>query len=255
MPQTQNHSAAQSTSLDREPTPQIDGHPVHNLILASAYEQEQSLLRPFIRFVTSDKGENLYAPGEKIEFGYFPNAGLVSIVVNTVQGGTVEVGVVGKEGFIGLPILFGLDSSPHCAVIQVPPGEGFRIKAADLQNILRQSPDLETRLYRYSFLQGLIVAQIAACHRLHEVDQRLARWLLMSQDRLGSNFISLTQEFLAEMLGATRPTVTLAAGILQRSGAIQYTRGKVTILDRQLLEQAACECYGVIRNLSKDLGL
>jgi CRP-like cAMP-binding protein len=227
----------------------------NNLILSSIPEEEQQLLQPLLHFVHLQRGENIYAPGEKIDFGYFPNAGLVSLVVTTREGSTVEVGTVGREGFVGLPILFGLNRSPHRAVIQIPPGEGFQIKTADLQDLLPKTPGLESRLHRYSFLQGLIVAQIVACNRLHEVDQRLARWLLMSQDRVRTDSIALTQDFLAQMLGTSRPTVTLVAGILQRAGAIKYARGKVTILAREHLEQAACECYTVIGKLGKELGL
>ncbi|HZR55882.1 MAG TPA: Crp/Fnr family transcriptional regulator [Terriglobales bacterium] len=241
--------------IDRKRILELNGHPVHNIILASIAEQERRLLQPILRFVSLDRRESLYNPGEKIENGYFPNTGLVSLLVTTAEGNTVEVGTVGREGFVGLPILFGFDRSPHRALIQVPPGEGFLIKADDLKRIKPEIPETENRLYRFSFLQGLIMAQNVACNRLHEVDQRLARWLLMSQDRLQIAFIDLTQDFLAQMLGSSRPTVTLAVGSLEQSGAIQHNRGKVTILDKEILEQSACECYGVIGKLSKEFGL
>ena len=182
------------------------------------------------------------------------NGGLVSLVIVTSDGRSVEVGIVGKEGFLGAPLAVDVNRSPYRAVVQMPT-DGLRIKAEVLEGSKGSLPQLHLLLNRYTHIQGLQVAQLAACNRLHEIEQRLARWLLMSQDRVDSGSLSMTHDLLAQMLGTGRPSVTLAAGILQKAGMIQYTRGNVKILNRKSLEEAACECYGVIQNFNGDLGL
>src|ERR1700736_6326983 len=144
--------------------------------------------------------------------------------------------------------------APYRALMQVP-GDGLRVTASALEYVLANCPELKKELLRYVFLQGFQVAQIAACNRLHEIEQRLARWLLMCQDRVDSEFLPLTHEFLAEMLGTGRPAVALASGILQRAGIIENSRGIVKILNRKQLEGAACECYGIIQNFTSNMGL
>jgi CRP-like cAMP-binding protein len=158
------------------------------------------------------------------------------------DGKSVEVGLAGKEGFIGLPLIVGLSTSPTRVVAQVG-GSAFRIRASDLKQVLRQCPKLQQELNRFAQTMAMQATQVAACNRLHEVEERLARWLLMSQDRLGGNRVPLTQEFLAHMLGTRRASVTVAAGILQRAGLIKYTRGEVDVVNRPELEDASCECY------------
>ncbi len=162
-----------------------------------------------------------------------------------VDGKSVEVGLSGFEGFVGAPLLVGFQSSPTRVIVQVE-GEGFRVAAARLVEILSRCPELEKRLQRHSQVMAMQAAHVAACNRLHDVHERLARWLLMSQDRLGSNLVPLTQEFLAHMLGTRRSSVTIAAGILQKAGLITYNRGRVTVVDREKLEDATCECYGAM---------
>jgi len=154
----------------------------------------------------------------------------------------VEVAIVGKEGIVGNPLVVGLSRGPHRAVMQIS-GSAVRVTSAVLRDALRSAPELRLIWNRYVLIQGLQVAQIAACNRLHEIEQRLARWLLMCQDRTDSEILLVTHEFLAQMLGTGRPSVSLAAGILQRSGLIENVRGAVTILDRPGLEAATCECY------------
>ncbi len=179
---------------------------------------------------------------EPIEFCYFLNSGVASIIHVMTDGKSVEVGLTGKEGFVGLPLVVGYSTSPTRAIVQIK-AKGYKIRAQDLKNALRNCPRLEESLHRYSQELSIQAIQIAACNRLHEVDERLARWLLMSQDRVGETTFSLTQEFISHMLGTRRASVTVAAGILQKAGLITYSRGQVTIEDRAGLESAACECY------------
>jgi CRP-like cAMP-binding protein len=189
--------------------------------------------------------EVLNEAGEPIKYAYFMNSGLASVSNVMEDGRSVEVGLTGREGFVGVPLLVGFESSPNRVMVQIE-GSAFRLKAPLLVDFLHSCPSLESRLQRYGQLMGLQSAQLAACNRLHQIEQRLARWLLMCQDRTGSEFIPLTQEFLANTLGTHRSSVTLAAGILQKGGLIAYTPGHVTILNRSGLESAACECYGAI---------
>jgi CRP-like cAMP-binding protein len=162
--------------------------------------------------------------GETIKLGYFVNTGLMSILAVQPDGKSVEVGLIGKEGFSGLPLLVGYRSSPTRVVTQGD-GTAYRCDAQRLKQIMAQCPELEQKLHRYGHRLAMQTTQIAACNRLHEVDERLARWILMSQDRLDSKQLPLTQEFLAQMLGTRRASVTVAAGILQKAGLISYTRG------------------------------
>jgi CRP-like cAMP-binding protein len=189
--------------------------------------------------------------GEPIEYCYFVNSGLASILSVTADGKSVEVGLTGKEGLVGLPLVVGLRTSATRVVVQVA-GTAFRLSAANMMRVLRKCTQLEKRLNRYSQELGMQSMQVAACNRLHEVPERLARWLLMSQDRIGGDLVPLTQEFLAHMLGTRRASVTVGAGILQKAGLITYTRGAVTIVNRGNLEDAACECYKVMTRQSRN---
>ena len=164
----------------------------------------------------------------------------------TSDGRSVEVAIVGKEGIVGTPLAVGLNRGPHRAVMQIA-GGGVRVKSAVLGDTLRSTPEMRLIWNRYVLIQGLQVAQIAACNRLHDVEERLARWLLMSHERIAGKTLPLTQEFLAQMLGTRRSTVSVAASILQKAGMISYTRGNVTILNKPKLEAAACDCYQIIR--------
>jgi CRP-like cAMP-binding protein len=170
------------------------------------------------------------------------------------DGKTAEAGIVGMEGFTGTPVAVGLSRSPLQAVVQIT-GDGFRIEAGALQNTLESAPRLQEILSRYAAIRGMQIAQTAACNRLHDIGQRLARWLLMTQDRVDSGSLPITHDFLATMLGTDRPTVSLAAGVLQRKKIIEYTRGAVKIVNRKKLEDSACECYAVIQQYDGELGL
>jgi CRP-like cAMP-binding protein len=171
---------------------------------------------------------------------------LQSVLSVLPDGKSVEVGLIGKEGFAGMPIVDGFRSSPTRVVTQ---GEGtaYRVDADTLHQLLPECPVLNRELHRFGQRMAMQSTQIAACNRLHDVEERLARWLLMSEERIGSNELGLTQEFLSQMLGTRRASVSIAAGMLQKAGMIAYTRGNVTILDRPKLEDAACDCYEVIQ--------
>ena len=231
-----------------------DGKPASNLILLSISENDYSSLRPHLEYVSLPNHLVLHEAGGKLEFAYFPNHGLISLVVVMKDGKTAEAGIVGMEGFTGTPVAVGLSRSPLQAVVQIT-GDGFRIEAGALQNTLESAPRLQEILSRYAAIRGMQIAQTAACNRLHDIGQRLARWLLMTQDRVDSGSLPITHDFLATMLGTDRPTVSLAAGVLQRKKIIEYTRGAVKIVNRKKLEDSACECYAVIQQYDGELGL
>ncbi len=230
------------------------GKPVGNKILLSISDSEYNSLRPHLEYVRLPNHLVLHEAGARLEFAYFPNRGLISLVVVMKDGKTAEAGVIGNEGFTGTPAVVGLNRGPLRAVIQVT-GDGFRVKVGALQRVLESAPQLRALLNRYAAVRGMQVAQTAACNRLHDIKQRLARWLLMTQDRVDSGALPITHDFLATMLGTDRPTVSVAAGVLQKKGLIEYTRGAVKIVNRKKLEDSACECYGVIRQYDGDLGL
>jgi CRP-like cAMP-binding protein len=196
----------------------------------------------------------LHEVGGKLESAYFPNRGLISLVVVMKDGRTAEAGIVGNEGFTGTLAAVGLSRSPLQAVVQVT-GDGFRVDVGALQNALESAPQLQMMLSRYAAIRSIQVAQTAACNRLHDIGQRLARWLLMTQDRLDSGSLPITHDFLATMLGTDRSSVSLAAGVLQKKKVIEYTRGAVKIVNRKKLEDSACECYEVIQHYDGELGL
>jgi CRP-like cAMP-binding protein len=230
------------------------GKPVSNLILLSISDSDYISLRPHLEYVSLPNHLVLHEAGEKLEFAYFPNRGLISLVVVMKDGRRAEAGIVGNEGFTGTLAAVGLSRSPPQAVVQIT-GDGFRVEVGALQNTLESAPQLQLMLTRYAAIRGMQVAQTAACNRLHDTEQRLARWLLMTQDRVDSGSLHITHDFLATMLGTNRPTVSLAAGVLQRKELIEYTPGAVKIMNRKKLEHAACECYEVIRRYDGELGL
>jgi len=222
------------------------GRPVHNSILQSISDTEYNLLRKHLEPVDLPQRHILHEAGAKLEFAYFLNDGMASVVVLTSDGRSVEVAIIGREGIVGTPLAVGLSRGPHRIVMQIA-GSAVRVKSAVLRETLQSTADLYLIWNRYVLIQGLQIAQIAACNRLHEIEQRLARWLLMCQDRVETETLLVTHEFLAQMLGTGRPSVSLAAGILQRGGLIENVRGAVTILDRPGLEAASCECYFVMQ--------
>lgn len=227
-----------------------DGNHIHNEILLNLPLKERELLFPKLEFVRLGTHHVLHEPGDSLKSAYFCDTGLVSILSVFPDGKSVEVGLVGKEGFVGLPLVAGFRTAPTRAVAQIE-ATAFRVDGEALMVILRQCPNLERQLQQFSQIMAMQVTQIAACNRLHEVDERLARWLLMSADRIGSNSVPLTHEFLAQMLGTRRSSVTVAAGMLEKAGLITHSRGDVEIIDRKKLEEAACECYGLMQRQVK----
>ncbi|MFZ0786436.1 MAG: Crp/Fnr family transcriptional regulator [Candidatus Acidiferrales bacterium] len=231
-----------------------DGKQVSNKVLLATPDNEYELMRPDLTYIDLPDHLSLHEPGQRIEFVYFPNRGMVSQVVVTKDGRTVEVGVVGKEGYVGAGLAAGLSRSSVREIIQVG-GDGFRMRGSAMQRILRSAPQLQVILNRQLGLQGMQVAQTAACNRLHDIQQRLSRWLLMTQDRVDSASLPITHDFIATMMGTDRSTVSVAASVLQKKGIIEYVRGAVKIVNRRKLEKSSCECYEAIRRFEGDLGL
>ncbi|PYX45042.1 MAG: Crp/Fnr family transcriptional regulator [Acidobacteria bacterium] len=231
-----------------------EGKPVGNAILLSISSSEFDVIRPHLDYVSLPQRTSLYEANRKLEAAYFLNSGMISLVFTTRAGESVEVGVVGSEGFTPTPMVAGFTRSPHRAVMQIG-GEGFRVSAETMEKVLPSNPGLQTLLHRYAAAHGMQVAQTAGCNRLHDLQQRLCRWLLLTQDRVGTGLLRITHDFLAMMLGTDRPSVSLAAGILQRKRIIQYEHGSVRILNRKKLETSACECYAIIRQLNGELAL
>jgi CRP-like cAMP-binding protein len=251
---TQFPASAQPTPLKGSERTSFEGRPIGNGILISLPDAEFHSVRPMLTFEYLPSHTSLHEPGDRLEFVHFPNRGLVSNVVVTREGKTVEVGVVGNEGLSGTAAIAGLARDPHRAVVQIA-GDGFRMPAEALRSLLPSCPHLQNITSRHAVLQGMQAAQSAACNRLHGIEQRLARWLLMMHDRVDTGYLAITHDFLATMLGTDRPSVSLAAALLQRKGAIEYTRGAVRIVNRKLLEESACECYAVLQQFDGLIGI
>lgn len=217
-----------------------------NHIIKALPRNEYDQLSPYLQPMSLVQNQVLFDVDAKISGGYFVNTGLLSSLTVMKNGKAVEVGLAGYEGFAGLPILLNIGHTSTRTTVQIA-GEALRINAEALHRLLPSLPQLERLLSRFAYLQALQVQQVAACNRLHEVHERLARWLLMAQDRVSLKPLPLTHELLARMLGTRRSSVTMAAGILQKAGIIDCDRGKIYILLREKLEDAACECYPVIR--------
>jgi CRP-like cAMP-binding protein len=256
MPDQTSCLAPHSRRVHSQPSERTNtaGKQVSNKILLSISDSDYNSLRPHLEYVSLPNHLVLHEAGGKLEFAYFPNRGLISLVVVMEDGKTAEAGIVGNEGFTGTLAAVGLHRGPLQAVVQIT-GDGFRVEVGALRNTLESAPHLQLVLSRYAVVRGMQVAQTAACNRLHDIEQRLARWLLMTQDRVDSGSLPITHDFLATMLGTDRPTVSLAAGVLQKRKVIEYTRGAVEIVNRKKLEDSACECYGVIRQYDGELGL
>jgi CRP-like cAMP-binding protein len=236
------------TRVSQKAPPLIEGNPVCNEILLGLPSQERDAIFPQLTFLPLKTHEVLQDTEEPIKYAYFVDSGMVSILSVMRDGKSVEVGLTGKEGCTGLQLAAGFKTSDTRALVQIS-GTGFRISASELLKVLPRCPTLGRRMQQYGLLLAMQGSQVAACNRLHEVDERLARWLLMSQDRIGvdGGVVPLTHEFLAHMLGTRRSSVTVAAGLLAKAGLITYTRGQVKIENRSRLEDAACECYDLIR--------
>ncbi len=225
-----------------------------NGILAALTKAEISRLAPHLSPLTLQAGKTLLKPGEEVVYVYFLESGMASIVINMADGTTVETAIIGNEGVVGIPGLLNTQSMPTHTFIQIA-GTGFRIEAQRLLEEYERLGALSKRLNRFLQAHLAQTAQIAACNRLHDIAERLARWLLMCHDCMDSDTFDITQEFLGHMLGAPRTTVTLAAGMLHKAGLVDYSRGRIHVRNRRELEKASCECYKAIRDESKRLGI
>ena len=223
--------------------------PLRNRILLSIPDAEYRLIHPYLEPFSFNQHTVLHEPMQNLEFAYFLDTGLISLLVATEDGKTVEAGMVGHEGVVGVPLAVGIAICPLRYVVQIE-GEGFRLQADEFQNRPKLTPQFQMVLSRFAVVQGMEVAQTAACNRLHELGQRLARWLLMASDRVNAISLPITHDFLAATLGTDRPSVSLAAKVLEKKKIIQYKRGEIKILSFRKLENASCECYRVIRQFS-----
>ncbi|HST08204.1 MAG TPA: Crp/Fnr family transcriptional regulator [Gemmatimonadaceae bacterium] len=196
--------------------------------------------------------EIVFRRGESIPYVYFPEDCVISLVTELDNGDAVEAMTVGSDGFAGIAVFHGVSASRLKGLGQIT-GEALRLSTADFKQLTDSCPELERVLHRYSQFVFETVSQSAACNRLHVIEQRCARWLLMSQDRVGRDEFNLTQEFLAEMLGVRRPGVTVAMGELEKAGLIAHSRGMIAVVDRPGLENASCECYRTIRDRQSEL--
>jgi CRP-like cAMP-binding protein len=217
-----------------------------NRILNALTAREHERLSRDLEHVSLSSGEVLCHPDEPIEHVYFPNRGTVSIVSSFEDGMSVEVGMVGNEGMFGVCVFLGSISTPLLAQVQIP-GDGYRMRTDVLKREFSMGGQLQDLLLRYTQAFITQIAQTAACNRAHPIEGRLAKWLLMCEDRANSKELELTQEFISQMLGARRAGVTEAAGGLKTRGLIDYKRGHLTIIDRSGLESVTCECYPIVK--------
>jgi CRP-like cAMP-binding protein len=214
----------------------------HNKLLDGLPKTLRNHLVKCCELVNFNFGNRLCEADEPFEYAYFPITGFISLVAVTKGHKPLEINLIGNEGMLGATLALGISKAPLSALVQGS-GSALRISAARLHHELRLAPGLTLRLHQYIYVLLAQLAQSAACIHFHSIEQRLARWLLMTQDRTESNQLHLTQEFLADMLGVRRSSITIAAGVLQARNIIDYSRGEITILDRTTLEQNTCECY------------
>ena len=223
-----------------------NGAPAVNRLLATLPKNEYKRLLPNLKTVSLVLGEELYEPGDKIKHVYFPNDSIISLISELSEKSWLEVGMVGNEGMAGLAVFMGVGSSSTRALVQGS-GTAMRMSSAAVRTEANRLGSLHHILHRYSHSLLTQVSQSSACNRFHLVDARLARWLLMTNDRLGTADFPLTQEFLSNMLGVRREGVSKAAGTLQADKLIRYSRGLITILNRRGLEAKSCQCYAIMK--------
>jgi CRP-like cAMP-binding protein len=223
-----------------------------NRLIAALPDEVQRRIAPHLEAVRFRLGEVVYESGQRLTHVHFPVDCIVSLLYTMADGATAEIGMVGAEGVVGIALFMGGETMPSRAVVQSA-GQALRMPAEALQEEFRRGGPFQLALLR--FTQALItqMSQTAACNRLHEIEQRLCRWLLLSRDRLQSDELLLTQELIAGMLGVRREGVSVAAGALQAAGLIRYARGRITILDRAGLEARTCECYRAVRDACESL--
>jgi len=227
--------------------------PVSNLFLASLPATELERLRPHFESVDLPLRQPLFDTDRPIEHCYFLDVGMCSLLVPLEDGAMIEAGVVGREGFAGLPAIVGGEiTAPHTAMIQLP-GRGARIGPHHLREAMLRSPEVLDRVLRFSQALSAQLSQTAVCNAHHQLSERLARWLLLAHDRGSGDVLPLTQNFVSMMLAVRRAGVTVTARSLQAAGAIDYERGQITVLDRKRLEEMSCECYEAVREQYRQL--
>ena len=220
--------------------------PLQNHLLAALPETHRQPLIDQLEQVNLPLGKVIYESGDDAFFAYFPTNSIISMLNVMEDGSSAEISVVGNDGLVGLPALMGGASTPSRAVVQSA-GSAYRIKVSDLKKEFETHGPLTRLILRYTQSLFTQMSQTAVCNRHHSIDQQLCRWLLMSLDRLSSNSLIMTHELIANMLGVRREGVTQAAGKLQSLGVIEYSRGRITVLDREQLEELSCECYAVVK--------
>ena len=225
-----------------------------NRLLAVLAPEERDRLLRGAKSEPVEAHQVLYTAGREISHVYFPVTGMISLVVKMTDADDVEAMTIGNEGVIGIAVILGVASSTMEALCQIP-GRALKVPARAVVEEIRRTASVNRLLLRYAEAVMVQLAQHAACNRTHSIEQRCARWLLMTRDRVASDEFPLTQQFLAEMLGVRRATVTMIAGALHKAGLIDYSRGRIRIVDGQGLERVACECYDVVRRLMKTLTL
>ena len=225
-----------------------------NRLLAVLAPEERDRLLRGAKSEPVEAHQVLYTAGREISHVYFPVTGMISLVVKMTDADDVEAMTIGNEGVIGIAVILGVASSTMEALCQIP-GRALKVPARAVVEEIRRTASVNRLLLRYAEAMMVQLAQHAACNRTHSIEQRCARWLLMTRDRVASDEFPLTQQFLAEMLGVRRATVTMIAGALHKAGLIDYSRGRIRIVDGRGLERVACECYDVVRRLMKTLTL
>jgi CRP-like cAMP-binding protein len=227
----------------------LDQSSIRNEILLSLPAEDFGLLRPYLQLVDLPLKKTLIVPDEPIRHVYFPDQGVASMLALLEGGGSVEVGMIGRDGMVGIHILLGVDTANQECVGQIP-GAGWRMEVAAFRETAIRSRSLSSSLHRFTMAFLLQVSQTAACNAAHQLDERLARWLLMTHDRADGDQLPLTHEYLSIMLAVRRSGVTTAAGALQKAGIIRYASGHITILNREALEMSSCECYRAVKDQS-----
>ncbi len=230
----------------QEDSPAALQQPQHNHLFAALPEESRRRVFPHLELVPLALGQVLYESGNKLQSVYFPTNSIISLLYVMEDGASAEIAVVGNEGMVGVALFMGGETMPNRAVVQST-GFAYKLQGSLLKEEFNRSGSMQHLLLRYTQALLTQMAQTAVCNRHHSVHQQLCRWLLLSLDRLSSNTLIMTQELIANMLGVRREGVTEAAGKLQALGLIEYMRGRITVLDRTKLEQAACECYRVVK--------
>lgn len=220
-------------------------NPSGNRLLACLKRQEYEHLLPHLEPVHLAKGRTIYEIDDSIQHAYFPEGGMLSLLSITESGGTIEVGMIGNEGMVGIPSILGVNRTPYQVIVQIA-GDALRIRSGALREAFNRGGQFQDLLLRYTHSLLSQISQSVVCNHFHTVEERLCRWLLVTANRVESDTFHLTQEFLSYMLGVPRTSITMIAGTLQAKKLIRYSRGKIQLLDQRGLEEIACECYRII---------